>query len=345
MTYNVCTIGTGIFATDAHLPVLKQSKWFTPYSCFNRTKKKAEVYAQKANITKIYDSMDEAFEDPKVDLYDVLLPVQYNLDAVKLAVKNRKNICLEKPIAANLDQAEEIVKIAEKHPEIEIAISEHWCYFKAINAMKDAMTKIGKVYSFTYHSTGQFNFGNKYLATTWRRKPQHIGGYLSDGGVHQLALLTETLGEVSEVNARTRQIRELSGADDMMYTLLKMKSGIIGTFTYGSSFGSAKKDCYFDIMGDNGTIHLDFGPGHPEQITLRVGDLNVNSKSYTKDIVIEDENRTPAREFEVLGESLNESDKSLIVATPRIAFHHLAIIDAALRSSQNDGQTIKVRQP
>ncbi|GMG56191.1 unnamed protein product [Ambrosiozyma monospora] len=238
MSLNVAIVGTGIFATNQHLPTLQKSKYFTPYSCYNRTKSKAEAFAAKEpSISKIYDSLEEVFEDPKVDLVDALLPVQLNVDAVKLAVKHKKNISLEKPIAANLDQAREIVRISRAHPELAIVIAEHWCYFKSIAALKSAIDQIGNVYSFTYHSTGSFNFNNKYLATTWRQNPEHIGGFLSDGGVHQLALLTGVLGEIKTVSAHTRQVRKESGDVDILYSLAEMQSGVIGTFTYGSAFG------------------------------------------------------------------------------------------------------------
>ncbi|VEU23505.1 DEKNAAC104647 [Brettanomyces naardenensis] len=344
MTLNVAIVGTGIFARDAHLPALEKSEYFTPYSCFNRTKPKAVTFAKNAKISKIYDNMEEAFEDPKVDIVDALLPVQFNLDAVKLAVKHKKNICLEKPIAANLEQAEQIVKLYRENPDILIAINEHWLYFKAVNALKDAISKIGKVYSFTYHSTGPFHFDNKYLVTSWRQKPQHIGGYLSDGGVHQLALLTGVLGNVKKVNAHTNQIRKLSGTDDILYSLFELESGVIGTYTYGSVFGNTDKKCFFMIMGDNGTIYLDFSPSQPEKITLRVGGASPDSETYTKEIVIEDENRTPLTEFNVLGEALTNGDNSVILATPEATFHHLAIVDAALKSSAQGGATVEVQK-
>jgi len=345
MSYKVCVVGTGIFATDAHLPALKASKYFTPYSCYNKTKQKAEIFAEKAGIKVVYDDIEEAFKDPEVDLVDALLPVQFNLDAVKLAVKYKKNICVEKPIAADLEQAEQIVKLSRENPDIIIAVNEHWCYFKAVNALREAISKIGHVYSFTYSSTGQFNFGNKYLSTSWRRKPKHIGGFLSDGGVHQLALLTGVLGRIKKINAHTKRVRELSGTDDILYSLVEMESGVIGTFTYGSAFGNTDKSCIFKILGDNGSVFLDFSPKHPEKLTLRVGGLTADTESYEKDISIEDEYRTPSREFDVMGEAIKTGNKNGIITIPEVPFHHLAIIDAALKSSSKGGEAFVIAKP
>ncbi|GME71579.1 unnamed protein product [Ambrosiozyma monospora] len=346
MTLNVAIVGTGIFATIEHLPTFQKSKYFTPYSCYNRTKSKAEIFAAKEpSISKIYDSLEEVFEDPKVDLVDALLPVQYNIDVVKLAVKHKKNICFEKPIGANLDQAREIVQISKAHPELTIAVAEHCCYYKAIPALKSVIEQIGNVYSFTYHSTAPFDFSSGYIATGWRQHPQHIGGYLSDGGVHQLALLTGVLGEIKTVSAHTKQIRKESGDVDVLYSLAEMESGVIGTFTYGTAFGNTSTSWYFQIMGDNGSVYVDLTPGHDEKLILKVGGKTADAESFVKEIEIENEYRSTEREFEVLGESLTSGDKSKIIATPEVAFHHLAIIDASLKSSKAGGQVTVVEKP
>ena len=51
----------------------------------------------KANIAldKVYDSLEEIFEDKDVEFVDALLPVQFNVDAVKLAVKTINQFALK----------------------------------------------------------------------------------------------------------------------------------------------------------------------------------------------------------------------------------------------------------
>ncbi|KAH3663582.1 hypothetical protein OGAPHI_004983 [Ogataea philodendri] len=343
---NVAIVGTGIFASKAHLPVLQKSEYFTPYSCYNRTKAKAEEFAKKdANIEKVYDTLEAVFEDPNVDLVDALLPVQYNVDALKLAVTHKKNICLEKPIAANIDQAKELVQLARDHPEISVTILEHWSYYKAVTELSNAIAQIGTVYSFTYHATGPFNYDNAYLNTSWRQKPEHVGGFLSDGGVHQLAFLTGVLGNIKTVSAHTRQVREQSGTDDIAYALLETEAGQIGTFTYGSAFGNTKKSCFFEILGDNGSVYHDFSPGSDRSITLRLGGATASTKNEEHVIPIKNEYVSVDREFEVLGQALSSNNWSLIKTTPEVCFHHLSIVDAIVRSSEKNGALVEVTKP
>lgn len=345
MTMNVGIVGTGIFATDRHLPTLKQFSNLTISGCYNRTKSKAEEFAKKTGNKdiKVYDLLEEIFKSNELDFVDVLLPVQFNVDAVKTAVKYGKPICLEKPIAANLEQARQIVKIS-RETDLPITVLENWSFLKAREILeKEILPKIGDVISFTYRSTGAWNENNKYLSTSWRQKPQHIGGFLSDGGVHQLALLTDVLGQVETVSAHTRQVREESGTDDILFSIMKMKSGVIGTFTYGSAFGATEKSTSFIIYGTNGSVVYDFSPHLPKPvISYRIG-KSIQLSSADTNFEVQN-NDTFREEFENFINSVTKKDKSLIKVQPEDAFHHLAIIAAALESSQKNGNTVAVEQ-
>lgn len=98
-------IGTGIFATDEHLPIIKQIKNLSIGGCYNRSRGKAVTFANKAGILEelVFSSLEELVESKSVDFVDAVVPVQFNLDMVELAIKHNKPICFEKPIAANLE--------------------------------------------------------------------------------------------------------------------------------------------------------------------------------------------------------------------------------------------------
>ncbi|CAH2354544.1 uncharacterized protein CLIB1423_17S01552 [[Candida] railenensis] len=340
---NVGIVGTGIFATDTHLPTFSKIPDIKPVACYNRTKAKAETFATKASIPQeqVYDSLESIFEAKDVDFIDALLPVQFNLDAVKLAVKNKKPIALEKPIAANMEQARSIVNLS-RETDLPIAILENWSYRKSIDILKkEIIPKIGEVVSFTYKSTGPWNDNNKYLATSWRQKPEHIGGFLSDGGVHQLALLTDVLGPVESVSGLTKQLRKESGTDDVLFSTFKLASGVIGTFTYGSSFGATEKSTSFIIYGLEGSLTYDFSPHLAKPtITYQTG---AGSASASEPIVVEvDEANTFVAEFENFVSAVKSGNKGDVHVKPENAFHHLAIVAAALESSAKGGDNVKV---
>lgn len=341
---NVGIIGTGIFATDVHLPTIQSIDNLTPYAAYNRTKSKAEDFAKKAGISEsqVFDSVDALLKDPKVDFVDALLPVQTNLEMIKAAIAHNKPIAVEKPIAANMEQARDIVALS-RETDLPIGILEQWSFLHAIEEVKKILPKIGEVVSFTYNATGSWNADNKYLATSWRQNPQHIGGFLSDGGVHQLALLTEILGHVDTVSGLTKQVRKESGTDDIVYATFKLLSGVIGTFTYGSAFGATDKNTHLTILGTEGSLVYDFSPSLKKPtITYQTG---ANSGEASAKIVVEvDEVATVKEEFKNFVAAVAAKDKSMVRVPPVKAFHHLAIVAAALESSKQGGSAVKVEQ-
>ncbi|CCF55739.1 hypothetical protein KAFR_0A03040 [Kazachstania africana CBS 2517] len=344
---NVAVVGTGIFAKDGHLPVYSaHPDKFNVVAAFNRTKSKALDFAKAAGVPeeKVYDTIEEVMNDKNVTYIDGLLPVQLNPTLVKKAIEAGKPILLEKPIAANMAQAREVVELAEK-TDLPIAIAENWSYLECIDVAKKHIQRIGPVVAFTHNSTGPFVKNNKYLATTWRQNPEHIGGFLSDGGVHQLALVTALVGDIDTVSAHTAQVRKESGDCDIVFSTVTVKdSGIIGTFTYGSAFGATEKSVYLKIYGKNGNVTVDLSDKTAPVVKVRVGDCAENAQDEEIYPIDQDSSFGVQAEFLNFHEAVAKNDKSLLVSTPRVAFHHLACVAAFLESSDKKGDNVKVER-
>ena len=218
-------------------------------AAYNRSRAKAENFAQVAKLdqSKVHDSLNELLKDPSVDAIDALLPVQFNLETIKKSFAAGKPVAIEKPISSNLEDAKKIVQLS-RTSDLPLLILENVAYTKVVSQIKALLPKIGKPVTFLFQSTGPYT-PSKYHATGWRQKPEHVGGYLSDGGVHQIALITGILGPVESVSGRTTQLREVSGDVDTLNSLFNMKDGTFGTFTYGSYFGATKKESKFTILG------------------------------------------------------------------------------------------------
>lgn len=341
----VGVIGTGIFAKDRHLPSYQEyPDKFKVVAAFNRTKSKAVEFAKIAGIPeeKVYDTIEEIMNDKDVDYIDALLPVQFNVDTVKKAIAAKKPIILEKPIAATMQQARELVQLAES-TDLPIAIGENWLYLNCIEIAKRHLQRIGPIVSFTHNSTGSFIRNNKYLTTSWRKNPEHIGGFLSDGGVHQLALATALVGEFESVSALTKQVRKESGTDDIVFATVKVKdSDIIGTFTYGSAFGATDKWVFLKIYGMNGSIVVDVSNKSKPVVKVRVGSFAETASEEEVYEVPFDESFGVNAEFLNFHEAVAKMDKSLVKSTPKITFHHLACVAAFLESSSKKGDHVKV---
>ncbi|ODQ67751.1 NAD(P)-binding protein [Nadsonia fulvescens var. elongata DSM 6958] len=334
-------VGTGIFAKEKHLPAI-QSIEGSPLkitAAYSRTKAKAVEFARSAGFdeSNVFDSLDEILNNKEIDVVDALLPCQNNLNTIKSAVAAGKPICVEKPISGNMSDAKEIVHIA-RATDLPILVLENFVYHIGVAKVQELLPKIGKVVTFIHQATGPFNNSNKYLATDWRKNPTHVGGFLLDGGVHQLAVLTELLGEVEFVSAHTSQVRELSGDVDTVASTFKMKSGSFGTYTYTSALGACEKTNKLQIFGTKGSIIYDYSPKQGGgKIILQEGEFaSESNEPFEVSLPVEKYGGVDS-EFANFADAVAKKDKSLLKCSVERAYHHFAIVYALVYSAQKSG--------
>ncbi|KAM8750030.1 trans-1,2-dihydrobenzene-1,2-diol dehydrogenase-like [Acanthopagrus latus] len=74
----------------------------------------AEEFARKHSIPRAYGSYDELAKDPDVDVVYVGTIHPHHLSAGKLFMKSRKNVLIEKPLAMNSREVQELITAAQK---------------------------------------------------------------------------------------------------------------------------------------------------------------------------------------------------------------------------------------
>ena len=70
--YNRAVLGTGIIANETAAALQKNGR--NLFAVGNRTHSKAVAFAEKYNVSKVYDSYDEMFTDPDVDIIYITTP-------------------------------------------------------------------------------------------------------------------------------------------------------------------------------------------------------------------------------------------------------------------------------
>ena len=105
-------LGTGVIANQMAQALIKNGK--NIYSVANRTHQKAVDFAQKYNIGKVYDNMNDVFTDPEVDVVYITTPHNTHLEFMKKAIENGKHILVEKSITLNSDELNEAISLAKE---------------------------------------------------------------------------------------------------------------------------------------------------------------------------------------------------------------------------------------
>lgn len=120
--YRFNAIGTGTMGLE-HLRVTMFEGRATIHGVYDPeplsvTNAKAQFARYSDDPLQIYDSLEDACNDPDVDGLIICTPNHTHIDVVRIAAKSGKHILVEKPVATTIPDAYEIAEIAEKHPGI-----------------------------------------------------------------------------------------------------------------------------------------------------------------------------------------------------------------------------------
>ncbi|CAO3675801.1 unnamed protein product [Rhizopus stolonifer] len=336
MTIKVGIIGTGIFAYRHHRAYQAVgNEKYQVVACANRSKDKALAFAKEVGIPEsaVYTDPLDLINDPNVEAVDILLPVQYNKEIIRSVIAAKKHVMFEKPIAANLEDAKEIVKMSQEAKTV-VAVSENWSYHPLAFAVANYVQAggIGEIVNFTYDSARPYNPNSPYHATKWRQNPEHPGGYLSDGCVHDMAHLVPILGRFKSVSAFANSTQKIHVCEDTLATTIRLENGSIGVANFTFSSAGIKKQ-HLVLHGSKGTIHFI----NDDKVEL----FNASGEPVDNKSILSLQENAPGNglkdvegEFSAFYDAVRHQ-KSLGVSTEE-AFHHLAFIVACLESVKTE---------
>jgi predicted dehydrogenase len=324
-------IGTGIAARDLHLkPLQELSDRFEIVALCNRTRSKAEDFSKLVGGNpRITTDYRELLSWPDVEAVDIALPIVLNEPVTIDALDAGKHVFLEKPIGHDLAAGRHVVAEAEQHPDLVLLVAENVRYVERFRTAHRLLTegRIGRPMLVLSQVLSPINPRSPYTATTWRMHPEHIGGYLSDGGVHQVAALQVMMGPISTVGGIVADIRPDDDQEDTMLANLRFESGAVGHLIY--SVGVLERDePPIRIFGTEGSMAV-----HDQQIVI----TDAGGSEETLDL-----SNAPSGYVEELADFYRAvAEGKPPAVTPRQALSDLAVIAATFQSSDG-GTTVNI---
>lgn len=104
------------WASASHMPYLTSTPNYNIVAVCNSSVASAQASIKSHNLpsdVKAYGSSTELAADPSVDLVVCTVRVDRHLDVVKPAIEAAKDVFVEWPLGANLEQAEEMAALAK----------------------------------------------------------------------------------------------------------------------------------------------------------------------------------------------------------------------------------------
>ena len=210
-------IGAGIIIRERHAPALQAlSAHYEVAAVYSRTEANALSLATQFGGADVYTDYGRLLARPDIEAVDIAIPIDMNYTVCLAAAQAGKQIICEKPIAGNLADARAVLGLPAEHGVV-CMTAENFHYAPDLVQVRDWVRagRIGKPIVAHWRLMTPFDpAGNKYVRTTWRQTPGHVGGFISDAGVHYVDVLRAALGEVEQVQAFMTRNQPILGSYD-----------------------------------------------------------------------------------------------------------------------------------
>jgi predicted dehydrogenase len=252
-------IGTGVAARQLHWPALKQMPdRYQIVAVANRSHDKAATFADMVGLDRssVYDEYRELMARDDVDVVDLALPPQLNYEVARAAAEADIHVICEKPIAVTLEDAHAMAALPEEFG-VQVLIAENFRYDTAVQKARELMNggRIAPPFMMSYQYVQPVPSDDEIASRPWRQQPAHVGGCLSDHGVHMIDVARYLMGEIIEVQVFASDLRDyLVGIDTAVYNL-KFESGAVGSIQWSFSVASEQVSL-IQLWSDDTTLQI-----------------------------------------------------------------------------------------
>jgi len=250
---------------------------------------RARATAERFGVPHWFEDCRKMLDDPRVEVAFILTPTACHAEQAVAAFERGKHVYLQKPMAATLRDAENVVAAAEKSGrKLLVAPVQRLC--PLIGRLGQTLQKgdLGTVFwclTATHFPTTCEGSG---FDRTWHYGP--TGGPVRDRTLYSLAALTDLFGSVQKVSAMANlriPVRELPESDgvsgplhvqteDNMVLLLEFAGGVLAVASGNYCLhGRAVPVGFIGIYGSRGSIEtaeIDPATWYPTRLEMRLED-------------------------------------------------------------------------
>jgi UDP-N-acetyl-2-amino-2-deoxyglucuronate dehydrogenase len=311
-------------------------------SCFSRSKEKRSAFQEEFGIPRSASSYEELLSDPEIEGVVVTTPNDTHRDVILQALKAGKAVYTDKPIAHTLEDAM-VIEAAVTATGRVFSVGHGARRLAGHRTVKRwlAEGRLGQI------SLVEANFSNErgleLNESTWRfYESKSPGGALIQLGVHHADNLQFLLGPVKSVNANVKKLYTRAEVPDATMVICEFESGVLGYL----GCGWASPGVYtMNVLGTKANLFYDLDFTHWDESHLADKYSTLRSQFYgeserqTVELPGSDMFREQLDEFAlaIRGEAEVE-----VGATE--AINALAVVHAALESSERKGVSVEVAQ-
>lgn len=290
---------------------------------WRRDPKKAEETARLYPKFQLhpYDTPEALCAASDIDAIFVASPDALHLEHVLLAIKHRKPVLCEKPMAMNSAECERMIDAAES-AKVPLGVAQNFRFERSVNRMREivATGTIGK----PLLARAEFHYLGSTSPRTWiNDNTLACGGPVGDVAVHCVDALRYILqDEVPSVYARASYDAVSGSVECAASLLLEFKRGTIADVIVSTR---AEYSTPLWITGDKGVVGAEdaLTVDHPIELHLKTHGSALISEPISND-------HTYAKQVDEFALSIEQGTKFSIPGIE--GFRNQQVLDAAYRS-------------
>ena len=231
-----------------------------------RSMEKSQAVAEEFGFAVATDDENVLINDPEIDVIDICTPNILHADTVRRALAAGKHVYCEKPLADNLQSAEEMAALAAASDRICTVVFNNR-HLSAVRRAKEIIDegRLGRILSFDFHYLHN-SCTDPDRKADWKQTADVCGkgGVLFDLGSHIIDLAVYLCGELESVIGKSQIAFETradangnpwrTDAPEAFYMLATAKNGARGTITASKLTMGTNDDLGFTIYGTKGAL-------------------------------------------------------------------------------------------
>ena len=220
---NWAVLGTGVIANEMAQALAKMNKRL--YAVANRTHQKALDFADRYGVQKVYDQIDEVFEDEAVDIIYITSPHNTHYEFMKKALEHGNHILVEKSITLNSRELDGMMALAAEKKLILAEAMTIWhmpIYKKLWEIVQSGQLGKVQIITMNFGSFKEYDMSNRFF------NMDLAGGAMLDIGVYALSIVRSFMEEKPE-DIVSQWKASPTGSDEQATILLKNKQGQMAT--------------------------------------------------------------------------------------------------------------------
>jgi len=303
------------------LPAMQRGAYCEVTALASRDLSKAQAAARALGIPKAYGSYDALLADPQIDAIYNPLPNHLHVPWSIKAIEAGKHVLCEKPIALTAAEAQELVDVARRHPQIKVMEAFMYRHHPQWQRARQIVGEGGIGVLRTIQSF--FSYYNDDPANI-RNQADIGGGGLMDIGCYNISLSRfifdaepQRVCGIVEYDPQLKTDRLSSG-------MLDFGSGT-ATFTCSTQLASYQR---VNIFGDTGRIEIEIPFNAPPDRPCRMWHQHTGG---TDEIVLD-----VCDQYTIQGDLLARAilDDTPVPTPIEDAVANMRVIEALVRSSK-----------